>query len=138
MLVCYTSAHVPITGGGGGGGGGGGSRDWYKLEQLGTRLASGLLSVSLPRICSLNNVQLDNYEEGAKCFYTFMFYNMESDLIVGNDVFYRKTLQLGKDEFVWREPPTQPHQDIFLEGQSRGSLANCVATIMSCNMITRK
>ena len=45
-----------------------------------------------------------------------MFYNRDSDLISGNDAFYRKTLKLETDEFVWREPPTQPHQDVLLEG----------------------
>ena len=65
------------------------------------------------------SLQLGNFEEGAKCFYTFMFHNMKNDLIPGNDRFYRKTLELGTEEYVWREPPTQPHQDLFLEGQSR-------------------
>ena len=47
-----------------------------------------------------------------------MFYNIESELVPGNNAFYRKVLDLGKDEFIWREPPTQPHQDVFLEGMT--------------------
>lgn len=60
--------------------------------------------------------QLDNYEEGAKCFFTFMFHNPESELVKSNVDFYRKTLKLGSDEFVWRETPILPHQDRFLAG----------------------
>lgn len=63
-------------------------------------------------------LQLEDYEEGAKCFFTFSFYNPDSDLIAANTPFYRRTLELGPDEFVWREPPTQLHQDYFLEGES--------------------
>ena len=62
-------------------------------------------------------LQLDNYEEGAKCFFTFMFHNPESELVKSNVDFYRKTLKLGSDEFVWRETPILPHQDRFLAGQ---------------------
>ena len=62
-------------------------------------------------------MQLENYEEGAKCFFTFSFYNPESDLIPGNTAYYRRVLLLEPEEFVWREPPTQPHQDHFLQGQ---------------------
>lgn len=60
--------------------------------------------------------KLDNNEEGAKCFFTFMFYNPDNELVAGNVPFYRRVLSLEQDEFVWREPPTQPHQDLFLEG----------------------
>ncbi|CAI8055374.1 Cartilage-associated protein [Geodia barretti] len=40
--------------------------------------------------------QLGDFKEGAKCFFTFMFHNMNSDLIPGNDRFYRKTLEWGR------------------------------------------
>lgn len=69
-------------------------------------------------MCVCVCVQLGDYEEGAKCFFTFSFYNPDSDLIEPNTRFYRNTLELGPDEFVWREPPTQPHQDYLLQGES--------------------
>lgn len=67
----------------------------------------------------LHGQQLGNYEEGAKCFFTFAFHNPDSELVSVNSDFYRKELELGPNEFIWREPPTQPHQDPFLEGWSK-------------------
>ena len=46
-----------------------------------------------------------------------MFHNPDDELVAINKAFYRRVLSLEPDEFVWREPPTRPHQDLFLDGE---------------------
>lgn len=65
---------------------------------------------------------MDNYEEGARCFFTFAFYNPNSSLVAPSIPFYRKVLELGPEEYVWREPGVQPHQEAFLQGEGTRTL----------------
>ena len=65
-------------------------------------------------------MQLENYEEGAKCLFSFYFYNPEDELATTNFPFYRRQLELKEGEFVWREPGIQPHQAAYLAGICRG------------------
>ena len=66
----------------------------------------------LPRL-----TQLGRYDEGAKCLFTFYFYNPEDNLATSNMAFYRHQLELPQGEFVWREPGIQTHQAAFLAGK---------------------
>ena len=53
---------------------------------------------------------MENLEEGAKCAFTYYFYNPNDTMIITSISYYRKHLELAQTEFLYREPGMKTHQ----------------------------
>ncbi|XP_064394427.1 endoplasmic reticulum protein SC65-like [Halichondria panicea] len=61
--------------------------------------------------------QLKEFEEAARCCFTFYHYNPTDERTLGNLPFYREQLGLEQDQFVSREPIVSPSQTKFVAGK---------------------
>lgn len=64
-------------------------------------------------------VQLEDFEEGARCCFTFLHRNPSDKLASASIPFYRKRLNMSSDEYVYRDPAIVLYQEPYQEGMCR-------------------
>lgn len=68
--------------------------------------------------------QLEEFEEAARCCFTFLHFNPSDELALSSVGFYRNTLGLKDGEFVYREPDIISYQESYIKGWYRHWVAS--------------